>query len=104
MSDVTEILGAVERGEGRAEELLPLVYGELRRLAALQLAQERPGQTLPATALVHEAWLRLVGSEREEYKARKHSFRAAAKAMRRIRAENARMAFRRNQKQLNLPS
>jgi RNA polymerase sigma factor (TIGR02999 family) len=90
MSDVTEILGAVERGESQAEELLPLVYDELRRLAAIQLAQERPGQTLQATALVHEAWLRLAGSERKEYEGRKHFFRAAAQAMRRILVENAR--------------
>jgi RNA polymerase sigma factor (TIGR02999 family) len=90
MPEVTEILGAVERGESRAEELLPLVYDELRRLAAIQLAQERPGQTLQATALVHEAWLRLAGSEREGYEGRKHFFRAAAQAMRRILVENAR--------------
>jgi RNA polymerase sigma factor (TIGR02999 family) len=90
MSEVTQILTDLERDEHRAEELLPLVYDELRRLAAIQLAQERPGQTLQATALVHEAWLRLVGSERQDYEGRQHFFRAAAQAMRRILVENAR--------------
>lgn len=90
MSEVTQILTAIERGESRAEELLPLVYDELRRAAAAQLAQERPGQTLQATALVHEAWLRLAGSEPRGWEGRRHFFRAAAQAMRRILVENAR--------------
>jgi RNA polymerase sigma factor (TIGR02999 family) len=95
MSEVTQILTAIERGESRAAEgLLPLVYDELRRLAAVQLAQEKPGQTLQATALVHEAWLRLVGSKPEEsertWEGRRHFFAAAAEAMRRILIENAR--------------
>jgi RNA polymerase sigma factor (TIGR02999 family) len=95
MTGVTQILTAIERGEPRAaEELLPLVYDELRRLAAFKLAQEKPGQTLQATALVHEAWLRLVSSNREEsepqWEGRRHFFGAAAEAMRRILVENAR--------------
>jgi RNA polymerase sigma factor (TIGR02999 family) len=95
MSEVTRMLTAIERGEPQAaEELLPLVYAELRQLAAQQLAHEPPGQTLQATALVHEAWLRLVGSEPAGAKAtwngRRHFFGAAAEAMRRILVENAR--------------
>jgi RNA polymerase sigma factor (TIGR02999 family) len=90
MSAVTQILTDLERNDRGAEALLPLVYDELRRLAAIQLAQERPGQTLQATALVHEAWLRLAGSERQEYEGRQHFFRAAAQAMRRILVEKAR--------------
>jgi RNA polymerase sigma factor (TIGR02999 family) len=95
MSEVTEMLTAIERGEPRAaEELLPLVYDELRRLAAQQLAREKPGQTLQATALVHEAWLRLVGPEpgaaEAKWSGRRHFFGAAAEAMRRILVENAR--------------
>ena len=95
MSEVTQMLTAVERGEPHAaEELLPLVYNELRQLAAAQLAQENPGQTLQATALVHEAWLRLVGSQHGEgepkWEGRRHFFGAAAEAMRRILVENAR--------------
>ncbi len=90
MSEVTQILNEVERNGSRAEQLLPLVYDELRRLAAIQLAQERPGQTLQATALVHEAWLRLVGSQRQGWDGREHFFRTAAQAMRRILVENAR--------------
>lgn len=91
MSDVTRILAATERGEpGAAEALLPLVYDELRRLAAARLAQERPGQTLQATALVHEAWLRLSGPNQAPWDGRKHFFSAAATAMRRILVENAR--------------
>ncbi|MCZ7639989.1 MAG: sigma-70 family RNA polymerase sigma factor [Verrucomicrobia bacterium] len=91
MTDVTEILTAVERGEpGASEKLLPLVYAELRRLAAAWLAQERPGQTLQATALVHEAWLRLVKDEPQNWDGRRHFFGAAAQAMRRILVENAR--------------
>ena len=89
-SDVTRMLAAAERGEIRAEELLPLIYDELRRLAAIRLARERPGQTLQATALVHEAWLRLAGSEPRHWQGRRHFFAAAAEAMRRILVENAR--------------
>jgi RNA polymerase sigma factor (TIGR02999 family) len=92
MSDVTKILSAVESGDpGAAERLLPLVYDELRLLAARKLAREQPGQTLQATALVHEAYLRLVGSEKERHwQSRRHFFAAAAEAMRRILIENAR--------------
>jgi RNA polymerase sigma factor (TIGR02999 family) len=90
MSGATQILTGIGRGENRAEELLPLVYGELRRLAAAWLAQERPGQTLQATALVHEAWIRLMGSEARRWQGRGHFFNAAAQAMRRILVENAR--------------
>src|SRR3954468_22805221 len=94
MSDVTKILSAIEQGDPHAaEQLLPLVYDELRRLAAAKLAQEKPGQTLEATALVHEAYLRLVaggGPEPFEFSGRGHFFGAAAEAMRRILVENAR--------------
>jgi RNA polymerase sigma factor (TIGR02999 family) len=90
MLEVTQILTAINRGESRAEDLLPLVYDELRRLAASRLAQERPGQTLQGTALVHEAWLRLAGSESQSWEGRRHFFAAAALAMRRILVENAR--------------
>jgi RNA polymerase sigma factor (TIGR02999 family) len=91
MSEVTRILGAIEQGEPRAaEQLLPLVYDELRRLAAEKLAQEKPGQTLQATALVHEAYLRLVGNGGIEWDNRRHFFAAAAEAMRRILVEQAR--------------
>ncbi len=91
MSDVTQILERVERGEGHAaEELLPLVYEELRKLAAARMASEAPGQTLQATALVHEAWLRLVGSENPKFDGRGHFFAAAAEAMRRILIDRAR--------------
>src|ERR1700676_3825715 len=92
MSDVTRILFAIEQGDARAaEQLLPLVYEELRRLAAQKLAQEKPGQTLQATALVHEAYLRLVGSEPEaHWNSRGHFIAAAAEAMRRILVETAR--------------
>jgi RNA polymerase sigma factor (TIGR02999 family) len=92
MSEVTRILSAVEHGDPHAaEQLLPLVYEELRKLAAQKLAQEKPGQTLQATALVHEAYLRLVGEGREqEWDSRGHFFAAAAEAMRRILVENAR--------------
>ena len=91
MSDITLILNAVEQGDPEAAaELLPLVYGELRRLAAWHLANERPGQTLQATALVHEAYLRLVGEEDARWQGRRHFFGAAAEAMRRILVENAR--------------
>src|SRR5690242_7247195 len=92
MSDVTRILAAAEAGDPRAaEQLLPLVYDELSKLAAQRLAQERPGQTLEATALVHEAYLRLVGAANvQPWNGRSHFFAAAAEAMRRILVENAR--------------
>jgi RNA polymerase sigma factor (TIGR02999 family) len=92
MSDVTGILSAIEQGDpSAAERLLPLVYDELRRLAAQKLANEQPGQTLQATALVHEAYLRLVGGEQtRDWDGRGHFFAAAAEAMRRILVENAR--------------
>ena len=92
MSDVTRILCAIEKGDPRAaEELLPLVYEELRRLAAQKLALERPGQTLQATALVHEAYIRLVDAEKvQHWNSRGHFFVAAAEAMRRILINRAR--------------
>jgi RNA polymerase sigma factor (TIGR02999 family) len=91
MSDITRILNAIEQGDGRAaDKLLPLVYEELRLLAAQKMSQERPGQTLQATALVHEAYIRLVGAEAENWYSRGHFFKAAAEAMRRILIENAR--------------
>src|SRR5207247_1365294 len=92
MSDVTRILSAIEQGDPHAaEQLLPLVYDELRRLAAQRLAQEAPGQTLQATALVHEAYLRLVDTEQaQRWHGRGHFFAAAAEAMRRILIDNAR--------------
>ena len=92
MTDVTRILHAIEKGDPHAaEQLLPLVYAELRRLAAQKLAQEEPGQTLQATALVHEAYLRLVDSAKaQQWNSRGHFFAAAAEAMRRILVENAR--------------
>jgi RNA polymerase sigma factor (TIGR02999 family) len=89
VSDVTQILERVEKGDRKAsEELLPLVYDELRRLAAQKMAQEHPGQTLQPTALVHEAWLRLAGES--HWNNRQHFFRAAAQAMRRILIDRAR--------------
>jgi RNA polymerase sigma factor (TIGR02999 family) len=92
MSDVTGILSAIEQGDPHAaEQLLPLVYEELRRLAAQRLAQEKAGQTLQATALVHEAYLRLVDVDKaQEWNSRGHFFAAAAEAMRRILVEQAR--------------
>ena len=91
MSDVTHILNALEKGDPKAaDELLPLVYGELRKLAAHKMAGESAYQTLQPTALVHEAWLRLVGSEQQTWQNRGHFFGAAAEAMRRILIENAR--------------
>lgn len=92
MSDVTQILHAIGEGDSlAAERLLPLVYDELRRLAAQRMADERPGHTLDATALVHEAYLRLVGpTDAQEWNGRGHFFAAAAEAMRRILIENAR--------------
>jgi RNA polymerase sigma factor (TIGR02999 family) len=92
MSEVTRILSAIEQGDPQAaEQLLPLVYEELRKLAAQRLAQEKPGQTLQATALVHEAYLRLVDTEKvQRWNSRGHFFAAAAEAMRRILVDNAR--------------
>jgi RNA polymerase sigma factor (TIGR02999 family) len=92
MSDVTRILSAIEQGDPHAAaQLLPLVYDELRQLAAQKLAQERPGQTLDATGLVHEAYLRLVGGEQpRQWNGRGHFFAAAAEAMRRILVDQAR--------------
>src|SRR5689334_5975556 len=96
MGDVTRLLAAAERGDAHAAgQLLPLVYGELRKLAAQRLARERPGQTLDATALVHEAYLRLVGNTPDQpWHGRGHFFAAAAEAMRRILVENARRKHR----------
>jgi RNA polymerase sigma factor (TIGR02999 family) len=100
MSDVTRILSAIEQGDPHAaEQLLPLVYRELRKLAAQRLAQEKPGQTLQATALVHEAYLRLVSDQpdaqaRDSWNSRGHFFAAAAEAMRRILVESARRKLR----------
>src|SRR5882762_6445890 len=92
MSEVTQIPSAIEQGDTRAaEQLLPLVYDELRKLAAQRLAREAPGQTLEATALVHEAYLRLVDAEQAQpWNSRGHFFAAAAEAMRRILIDNAR--------------
>jgi len=91
MTDVTQVLNAIEKGDAKAgDELLPLVYAELRKLAAQKMAGESAYQTLQPTALVHEAWLRLVGSEQQTWQNRGHFFGAAAEAMRRILIENAR--------------
>jgi RNA polymerase sigma factor (TIGR02999 family) len=92
MSDVTQILSAIEQGNSKAaEQLLPLVYEELRKLAAAWVAQEKPGQTLTATALVNEAWIRLVGATKSSHwNSRGHFFGAAAEAMRRILIDRAR--------------
>ena len=92
MHEVTRILSAIEHGDAQAaEQLLPLVYGELRRLAAEKMAQEKPGQTLQATALVHEAYMRLVDvGKAQRWDSRGHFFAAAAEAMRRILIEQAR--------------
>ncbi len=91
MSDVTRILNAIEQGDAQAaDQLLPLVYEELRRLAAAKMSHEPPGQTLQATALVHEAYIRLVGSEAQNWSGRTHFLAAAAEAMRRILIDNAR--------------
>jgi RNA polymerase sigma factor (TIGR02999 family) len=94
MTDVTQILSEIEHGEsGAAEKLLPLVYDELRKLAAARLAHEKPGQTLQATSLVHEAYLRMLGptdGESPEWRSRGHFFGAAAEAMRRMLVERAR--------------
>jgi RNA polymerase sigma factor (TIGR02999 family) len=92
MSEVTQLLNAIRQGDQQASaELLPLVYEELRKLAAQKLAQEKPGQTLQATALVHEAYLRLVdGEESQQWNGRGHFFAAAAEAMRRLLVDQAR--------------
>ncbi len=91
MSDVTRILNAIEHGDEKAsEKLLPLVYEELRLLAAQKMSQERPGQTLQATALVHEAYIRLVGEQVQNWRSSGHFFASAAEAMRRILVDNAR--------------
>src|SRR5512143_2499254 len=91
MTDVTQVLLALERGDPKAaDELLPLVYEELRKLAACKMAREAPGQTLQPTALVHEAWLRLAGNEQQVWNSRAHFFGAAAEAMRRILIDKAR--------------
>jgi RNA polymerase sigma factor (TIGR02999 family) len=89
MNEVTRILSAIDGGDpGAAQQLLPLVYDELRRLAAAQMAHEKPGQTLDATALVHEAWMRLAGGQ--TFESRSHFLRASAEAMRRILVDHAR--------------
>jgi RNA polymerase sigma factor (TIGR02999 family) len=91
MTDITRMLSAIEQGDAcAAEQLLPLVYDELRKLAAMKMAHERPGQTLDATGLVHEAYLRLVESNQGGWDNRRHFFAAAAEAMRRILIEGAR--------------
>jgi RNA polymerase sigma factor (TIGR02999 family) len=95
MTEITQVLQAIGRGEsGASEDLLPLVYQELRRLAALRMAQELAGQTLQPTAVVHEAWLRLAGKGSQVWESRAHFFGAAAEAMRRILIENARRKSR----------
>jgi len=95
MNDITQVLQAIRSGDGRAsEELLPLVYNELRQLAAARMNHEASGQTLQATALVHEAWLRMVGDSNRTWQNRAHFFGAAAEAMRRILVENARRKSR----------
>ena len=96
MADVTQILSAIEAGDPHAaSELLPLVYDELRKLATARMADERPGQTLTATALVHEAYVRLVGGDQSQgWNGRGHFFAAAAEAMRRILVDNARRKAR----------
>jgi RNA polymerase sigma factor (TIGR02999 family) len=93
VNDVTELLNAIDQGDTHAaDQLLPLLYAELRRVAAAQLSREKPGQTLDATGLVHEAYLRLVGEQ--QFANRRHFFAAAAEAMRRILVENARRKSR----------
>lgn len=95
MSDITRLLELSEQGDpNAAASLMPLVYDELRKLAAYKMAQEKPGHTLQATALVHEAWMRLDKSNRQEWRGREHFFSAAAEAMRRILVENARRKMR----------
>ena len=91
MSDVTQVLERVQQGDPKAaDELLPLVYDELRKLAAAKLAREAPGQTLQATALVHEAWLRIAQQDQQHFAGRAHFFTAAAEAMRRVLVDRAR--------------
>ena len=91
MTDVTHILSQIESGDpSAAEQLLPLVYDELRQLAAAKLRHEKPGQTLQATALVHEAWLKVAGTGAQNFGSRQHFFSAAAEAMRRILVDRAR--------------
>ncbi len=91
MNEVTRIINAIQQGDGQAaEELLPLIYEELRLLAAQKMSQEKPGQTLQATALVHEAYIRLVEGGDQDWNSRGHFFKAAAEAMRRILVDNAR--------------
>ena len=91
MSDVTRILDRVQQGDPEAaRELLPLVYEDLRKLAAMKMAQEKPGQTLQPTALVHEAWLKIAGDGNERFANRRHFFKAAASAMQQILIDNAR--------------
>ena len=95
MTEITQMLQAVGRGEsGASEELLPLVYNELRQLAAVRMAQEVAGQTLQPTAVVHEVWLRLAGKSNQVWQSRAHFFGAASEAMRRILIENARRKSR----------
>src|SRR5947209_3634518 len=95
MTEVTRILGAIQRGEAKAaDELLPLVYEELRKLASFKMANEAPDHTLQPTALVHEAWLRLVDAPDQRWNNRNHFFMAAAEAMRRILIEHARRKAR----------
>src|SRR5262245_41378756 len=95
MSDVTQILHAIEQGDAKAaNELLPLVYEELRRLAAHKMAGEAPGHTLQPTALVHEAWLRIAGQNQKQFEGRTRFFAAAAEAMRRILIDQARRKLR----------
>jgi len=94
MKEVTRILHCIEEGDSEAiDALLPAVYDELRQLAAHRLSHERPGQTLQATALVHEAYLRLVGSDKQDWRSRTYFFGAAAEAMRRILVDNARRKY-----------
>lgn len=91
MSDLTALLNATEAGDAKAaDQLLPLVYEQLRKLAVVRMAQEKPGQTLQPTALVHEAWMKIAGDGREHFANRRHFFTAAAEAMRRILIDNAR--------------
>ena len=98
VGEVTRILDQMQQGDPKAaEELLPLVYEELRRLAAAKMAREKPGQTLQATTLVHEAWLRLAESPDQNWNGKAHFFGAAAEAMRRILVENARRKQARKQ-------
>jgi RNA polymerase sigma factor (TIGR02999 family) len=104
MGDLTAILGAMQRGDSAAaEQLLPLVYEELRRIAAQKMAREMPGQTLQPTALVHEAWLKLGGDQQPVWQNRAHFFSAAAEAMRRILIDRARKRQVRAASGLNAP-